>query len=998
MDDIGIRFHSFVWQSFEEMMRPTMSKVVILAFVLVAGVAEALTFKTKNSSEHDDVQRRTPVQMQPSPIDSVTLPNEWPFKPSNKLSLINRQHLSDELQDDFFLSGGQADRCGEIGTSGPSPEQLASCIETVALEFYRSGSMAHFEPTLVNIAKTDPLTYVTKASDFSPDRYNARAAMTVYGAFYAYYYDFFSFDAETRQLVDSYFERKLTYLNMDAVGEYKNQRFCDPRKPKRIGLKTDGRADLNTCESNRWKATIAQLLLGMRLKNETLFQRGIYNTKFMLLLFDDEGIFIPWAVRGALAIHYSNEVPRFLSKLTEIYHALGYDFLEHELETGLRVKDLYKTYFNIYDNKDILNKYAKRRYAEKGENYAQYQKRSTEEELRRWNLTKESFARESMRYITSYRPDLESLIACDFHVRLPNGEPQRLVSSFSAVDSYEFHLANIPDNQAPEEHCQKMRSEKNHTEINRPVDAASGVQGEADNKKAAEPKIDGDSAHDTGAPVDPFRFEFAEDGEPFSLGEDIGFGLNYSHQMGQTFQEWGATVSTDIVRLGDKALKFETREGFCGYGSSWSDCDNGRQRHEFGSRYSDSQKAFNLNKDYWHAISVYVPRGIRFAKPVNTGIFQFFAPPTGAWMFHYSDTMGFKVVNSSHGPDHDEDHRDSVLVLPEDFVGKWNDIVIQANHSRDPDGYMKIWVNGDLVHDYKGISTRPSGTPFFKFGIYNTATPIPNPDYNNGANFEDMHVFYDEIRFAESCKDLALDDLGYSCEKLLQSGAYGPNDQVFEVSYLVKFNGKKDTELEARDIVVFPDARVAQDKTGITPNIQFGHVTEDSIESEREKLDVRLTEDGMLSISGQMQVFRGEPLIRVRLEAVAPNGEMEIPYVAGDKVFIRWTSISDAGTDSEQEFAVKDAKPKYDRTRAGLSMRFECLLTALSDNGEESLPTDQEVDLVIDGLEGNKFYRTKRHLEKLGMSKDAVKAHKAALLRLVNFEGTNEAFCAKPVR
>jgi hypothetical protein len=32
------------------------------------------------------------------------------------------------------------------------------------------------------------------------------------------------------------------------------------------------------------------------------------------------------------------------------------------------------------------------------------------------------------------------------------------------------------------------------------------------------------------------------------------------------------------------------------------------------------------------------------------------------------------------------------------------------------------------------------------------------------------------------------------------------------------------------------------------------------------------------------------------------------------------------------------------------------------------------------------------------MSKDAVKAHKASLLRLVNFEGTNEAFCAKPVR
>ena len=1016
---------------------PLRLMLALTAIFLVAQSASALTFKTKNSSEHDDVQRRTPVQMQSSPIDALTLPNEWPFKPSNKLSLINRQHLSDELQDDNFLSGGQAGRCSEIGTSDSSPEQLASCIHVVALEFYRSGSMAHFEPTLVNIAKTDPLTYVTRANDFSPDRYNARAAMTVYGAFYAYYYDFFDFDSETRQLVDNYFERKLTYLNMDAVGEYNRQRFCDPRKPKRIGLKTDGRADINTCESNRWKATIAQLLLGMRLKNETLFQRGIYNTKFMLLFFDDEGIFIPWAVRGALALHYSNEVPRFLSKLTEIYHALGYDFLEHELETGLRVKDIYKTYFNIYDNKDILNKYAKRRYAEKGESYAQYQKRSTEEELRRWNLTKESFARESMRYITSYRPDLESLIACDFRLRDENNEPQRLVSSFSAIDSYELFLANFSDKQAPEEHCQKFRGKKNQTEINQPVEVASDVQSDANTQKATEPKVDGDSAHNAGGPQ-PFRFEFAEDEEPFSLGQDIGFGLNYQHQMGRTFQEWGATVSTDIVRLGDRALKFETREGFCGHNSSWSDCDNGRQRHEFGSRYSANRKAFNLNEEYWHAISVYVPRDITFAKPVNTGIFQFFAPPTGAWMFHYSDTLGFEVVNSSHGPDHDEDHRDSVLVLPEDFVGKWNDIVIQANHSRDPDGYMKVWVNGDLVHDYKGISTRPSGTPFFKFGIYKTATPIPNPDYNNGANFEDMHVFYDEIRFAEACEDLVLDDLGYSCEKLLQSefkgpnyqnekapgtkafsttepfnkagewspedlSVYGPDDQVFLISYFTKLLGEAHPGLEAEDIAVFPGGKTATNKEAISPILRFGDNSEDGVEKDskgsgRDALDIRLTENGMLSISGRMQLFPGEAFIRVGLKALAPNGEMEIPYYAGDKVFIRWKSVSDSGTEGEQEFAVQDSKPKYDRTRAGLSMRFECLLTALTDIGEESLPTDQEIDLVINGLEGNKFYRTKRHLEKLGMSKDAVKAHKASLLRLVNFEGTNEAFCAKPVR
>ena len=422
------------------------------------------------------------------------------------------------------------------------------------------------------------------------------------------------------------------------------------------------------------------------------------------------------------------------------------------------------------------------------------------------------------------------------------------------------------------------------------VDALTFKSGEKKSFKETTNEASNDEALPNTNNSGPFNFQFAKKGKPFSLGEDIGFGLNYQHLMGRTFQEWGATVSRDIVRLGDKALKFETREGFCGYDSSWSDCDNGRQRHEFGSRYSVKQKAFNLKEEYWHAISVYVPKGITFAKPVNTGIFQFFAPPTGAWMFHYSDTMGFKVVNSSHGPDHDEDHRNSVLVLPEDFVGKWNDIVIQANHSRQSDGYMKIWVNGDLVHDYNGISTRPSGTPFFKFGIYNTAVPIPNPDYNNGANFEDMHVFYDEIRFAESCEDLALDDLGYSCKKLLQSGAYGPNDWVFEVSYFIKTLGDKEASLEARDVIVFPNANLIEDKSSITPIIKFGHVTEDSIQGGREALDVGLTKEGALTISGKMQVFPGDPRVSLQINSKAPEGEETIPFVAGDEVIIKWTT------------------------------------------------------------------------------------------------------------
>ena len=79
-------------------------------------------------------------------------------------------------------------------------------------------------------------------------------------------------------------------------------------------------------------------------------------------------------------------------------------------------------------------------------------------------------------------------------------------------------------------------------------------------------------------------------------------------------------------------------------------------------------------------------------------------------------------------------------------------------------------------------------------------------------------------------------------------------------------------------------------------------------------------------------------------------------------------------------------------------MKFGCLVKALTEVGHERPLTEQEVDLLIAGLEGNDFYRTKRHLAKLGLLNETVKAHRVALLRLVNLEGTNEAFCAKPLR
>ena len=265
---------------------------------------------------------------------------------------------------------------------------------------------------------------------------------------------------------------------------------------------------------------------------------------------------------------------------------------------------------------------------------------------------------------------------------------------------------------------------------------------------------------DTGS-IKPFKFRYANASSDtkFSLGNDVGFGLKYAHSMQKNFQKWGVVISEDVVRLGKKAIKFETRENFCGFNrnSEWDDCKNGRNRHEFSSRYRDGNSVFPLNTDFWHALSIYIPSESKFEFPVETGVFQFHGKPNVAWKFHYSDIRGFYLTN------YIDPLKGKSMVKPERFENRWNDIVVNVNHRTTPDGHMKVWINGELKYDYKGITTMYGGKPFFKFGIYNTAKPVGNPEYNEGVGFNNIWVHFDEIRFAKTCQKLKLKDLGYDC-------------------------------------------------------------------------------------------------------------------------------------------------------------------------------------------------------------------------------------------
>ena len=132
--------------------------------------------------------------MEPSALDAVTLPLNGLLRPPTRCqSKIGIRLSMSELQDDFFLSKGQAGRCVRSAQAITSVAGLAHCMETLGLDFLSSLSTEKLQTVFLELSNGDLKTYQNNPNDFNPARYKTRAVLTVYAAFYAFYYDWFSY-------------------------------------------------------------------------------------------------------------------------------------------------------------------------------------------------------------------------------------------------------------------------------------------------------------------------------------------------------------------------------------------------------------------------------------------------------------------------------------------------------------------------------------------------------------------------------------------------------------------------------------------------------------------------------------------------------------------------------------------------------------------------------------------------------------------------------------
>lgn len=186
---------------------------------------------------------------------------------------------------------------------------------------------------------------------------------------------------------------------------------------------------------------------------------------------------------------------------------------------------------------------------------------------------------------------------------------------------------------------------------------------------------------------------------------------------------------------GNKAERFEVRQGDCAAQPGWDDCAMDRERAEM----SELKPYTPLGQPTWYSFAVYFDPTWTDISPVTTTVGQFHQRDVGnpAILFIQKDGAYKLRIESAKELYKNRDHY--TLVDGANLKGKWHYVVVFANWSTGPDGVLQVWVNGKQKVDVKGPNTINTTPVYFKYGIYRS--------YVSRVPTRPAHVVYvDEVR------------------------------------------------------------------------------------------------------------------------------------------------------------------------------------------------------------------------------------------------------------
>ena len=241
---------------------------------------------------------------------------------------------------------------------------------------------------------------------------------------------------------------------------------------------------------------------------------------------------------------------------------------------------------------------------------------------------------------------------------------------------------------------------------------------------------------------------------------------------------------SDFSIIGDKSIRFESNDGECWKEPKWNDCTNDRERTEL------YYKKKPWKKERWYRFYIHLPEDYNSIAPAKMSLIQWKRHKPSKVLVMFQHMHGGLTFNRNG-----DSFKDSYVVLKrnEELLGNWTEIIFSTNWHPDPEkGFMKVWIDGKLKVDFKGVSNTKKGKELsLRYGLYSSSMSR----YKRVFETETMPqrvIFFDGVKEEKSCEKL-IDET--NCQSLKSQTIneyeffmYGKYDKKLYPNSIMKFS------------------------------------------------------------------------------------------------------------------------------------------------------------------------------------------------------------------
>ncbi|MDC3316172.1 alginate lyase family protein [Candidatus Thioglobus sp.] len=291
-------------------------------------------------------------------------------------------------------------------------------------------------------ATKDPMFVipVTKSGGYNVAGYDIPSTIGTFAQSYAFWYDEIEYTPDERKRVDAYMTKKLIEQKFPVMNY--GRRPCDINNINSVFHKDTG---TNNCGNIRMKVAVGEIMLGFRLENQILLDKGHDDMYVVHAFINEDGININHASRGGNTVNYSWEYTYYASLLAEIYDSVGYDYLEHKLPRGAKVHEHLSFNYRLLKDFKLTAPWAKHNVGSLSNSYSKIKNLSQEDfeksddfgqNVYRWEDGDKEFVKAHTKFVKRYMPELYT-----FDVKNYMGSKFNESPNFG-VHPYMLHLGN----------------------------------------------------------------------------------------------------------------------------------------------------------------------------------------------------------------------------------------------------------------------------------------------------------------------------------------------------------------------------------------------------------------------------------------------------------------------------------------------------------------------------------------------------------------------------